>query len=276
MQPLVARRSTAIPSSPSWPARCDVHHRQPFPGVAPWPRSASRICTRRSATFIAVQDSNFTVDDGEFFVMLGPSGCGKTTTLAHDRRARTADRRARSCSTARTSPFAARRGARHRLRLPALRALSAHERAQEHRLSRWHARAWRGARSATRVEETARLLRIDHLLDQPVSRPLRRRPAARRARPRHRAAAEGLPDGRAARRARCRVPRPDVRRAARAARPHRRDHGLRHARPARGDVDGRPDRGHEPRRRRADRHAAGDLRSAGHACSWPTSSARRR
>ncbi|TIR63356.1 MAG: ABC transporter ATP-binding protein, partial [Mesorhizobium sp.] len=31
--------------------------------------------------FVAVQDSNFVVEDGEFFVMLGPSGCGKTTTL---------------------------------------------------------------------------------------------------------------------------------------------------------------------------------------------------
>lgn len=33
------------------------------------------------ATFTAVKDSTFTVADGEFFVMLGPSGCGKTTTL---------------------------------------------------------------------------------------------------------------------------------------------------------------------------------------------------
>src|SRR5258708_9184507 len=31
--------------------------------------------------FIAVQASTFTIDDGPFFVMLGPSGCGKTTTL---------------------------------------------------------------------------------------------------------------------------------------------------------------------------------------------------
>ena len=31
--------------------------------------------------FVAVRDSSFTVEDGEFFVMLGPSGCGKTTTL---------------------------------------------------------------------------------------------------------------------------------------------------------------------------------------------------
>jgi len=32
-------------------------------------------------SFVAVEDSNFVVNDGEFFVMLGPSGCGKTTTL---------------------------------------------------------------------------------------------------------------------------------------------------------------------------------------------------
>src|SRR6202045_4567225 len=31
--------------------------------------------------FTAVHDSNFTIPDGSFFAMLGPSGCGKTTTL---------------------------------------------------------------------------------------------------------------------------------------------------------------------------------------------------
>src|ERR1700758_3526683 len=31
--------------------------------------------------FTAVERSNFTVPDGSFFAMLGPSGCGKTTTL---------------------------------------------------------------------------------------------------------------------------------------------------------------------------------------------------
>ncbi len=31
--------------------------------------------------FIAVHDSNFIIEDGTFFAMLGPSGCGKTTTL---------------------------------------------------------------------------------------------------------------------------------------------------------------------------------------------------
>ena len=32
-------------------------------------------------TFNAVRSSTFTVEDGEFFMLLGPSGCGKTTTL---------------------------------------------------------------------------------------------------------------------------------------------------------------------------------------------------
>ena len=33
------------------------------------------------ANFVAVRDSNFVIEDRSFFVMLGPSGCGKTTTL---------------------------------------------------------------------------------------------------------------------------------------------------------------------------------------------------
>jgi multiple sugar transport system ATP-binding protein len=33
------------------------------------------------AEFAAVRDSSFTVRDGDFFCLLGPSGCGKTTTL---------------------------------------------------------------------------------------------------------------------------------------------------------------------------------------------------
>ncbi|MDW4499299.1 ABC transporter ATP-binding protein [Sulfitobacter sp. D35] len=31
--------------------------------------------------FTAVRSSSFTIEDGEFFMLLGPSGCGKTTTL---------------------------------------------------------------------------------------------------------------------------------------------------------------------------------------------------
>ncbi|MDC0862119.1 ATP-binding cassette domain-containing protein, partial [Alphaproteobacteria bacterium] len=33
------------------------------------------------ADFTAVKNSNLTIHNKEFFVLLGPSGCGKTTTL---------------------------------------------------------------------------------------------------------------------------------------------------------------------------------------------------
>ena len=36
---------------------------------------------KRFTDFVAVRESNLTVRNGEFFVLLGPSGCGKTTTL---------------------------------------------------------------------------------------------------------------------------------------------------------------------------------------------------
>ncbi|MEZ8141874.1 ABC transporter ATP-binding protein [Enterovibrio norvegicus FF-33] len=36
---------------------------------------------KRFDRFVAVKNSTFTINDGEFFVLLGPSGCGKTTTL---------------------------------------------------------------------------------------------------------------------------------------------------------------------------------------------------
>lgn len=36
---------------------------------------------KKFGDFTAVDNSNLTIKDGEFFVLLGPSGCGKTTTL---------------------------------------------------------------------------------------------------------------------------------------------------------------------------------------------------
>ncbi|MCD4719702.1 MAG: ABC transporter ATP-binding protein [Desulfobacula sp.] len=36
---------------------------------------------KKFGEFTAVNNSNLTIKDGEFFVLLGPSGCGKTTTL---------------------------------------------------------------------------------------------------------------------------------------------------------------------------------------------------
>ncbi|MEM9707204.1 MAG: ABC transporter ATP-binding protein [Pseudomonadota bacterium] len=40
-----------------------------------------RNLRKEFGSFTAVRDSSFTIEDGEFFMLLGPSGCGKTTTL---------------------------------------------------------------------------------------------------------------------------------------------------------------------------------------------------
>ena len=61
--------------------RGDVHHRHQVPGVRRWRRSAWRDLHKSFGDFAAVKGSTFAVRDGEFFCLLGPSGCGKTTTL---------------------------------------------------------------------------------------------------------------------------------------------------------------------------------------------------
>ena len=35
----------------------------------------------RYGDFVAIDNLNLTINEGEFFTFLGPSGCGKTTTL---------------------------------------------------------------------------------------------------------------------------------------------------------------------------------------------------
>src|ERR1044071_3487193 len=44
-------------------------------------RITIRNVQKAFSDFVAVKDSSFVVEDGEFFCLLGPSGCGKTTTL---------------------------------------------------------------------------------------------------------------------------------------------------------------------------------------------------
>ena len=211
--------------------------------------------------FIAVRESDFTVADGEFFVMLGPSGCGKTTTLRMiaGLELPTSGRILLGGEDVTFNRAAARDIAF----VFQLFALYPHMNVRQNIGFPLKCQGMPRAeiRAAGRGDGAVPAHR-------PPARPAgvaagRRRPPARRARPRHRPPAQGLPDGRAARHPRHRVPRPDGARAARTAHAHRRDHGLRHPRPARGDVDGRQDRGDEPRRHRAVRHAAGDLRPAG-------------
>ena len=41
----------------------------------------SHVTKQYPRSGVVVDDSNFVIEDGEFFTLLGPSGCGKTTTL---------------------------------------------------------------------------------------------------------------------------------------------------------------------------------------------------
>ncbi len=117
--------------------------------------------------FVAVQESSFTIGDGEFFVMLGPSGCGKTTTLRMiaglelpssgrillDEEDVTFNRAA-----ARDIAFVFQ-----------LFALYPHMNVRQNIGFPLKCESIPRREIRRRVEEAARLLRIDHLLKKPVS-----------------------------------------------------------------------------------------------------------
>jgi multiple sugar transport system ATP-binding protein len=118
--------------------------------------------------FIAVRDSTFTVGNGEFFVMLGPSGCGKTTTL-----------RMIAGLELPTSGHILldgedvtfnRAAARDIAFVFQLFALYPHMNVRRNIGFPLKCQGVAASEIRTRVEEAARFLRIDHLLDQPVSR----------------------------------------------------------------------------------------------------------
>ena len=94
----------------------------------------------------------------------------------------------------------------------------------------------------SKVRRAAKLLQLDALLDAAADAALRRPAPARGDRPRDRARAAHLPLRRAAVEPRRRAARVDAHRDHGAARAARDDDDLRHARPGRGDDDGRQDR----------------------------------
>jgi len=117
--------------------------------------------------FVAVRESSFTVEDGEFLVMLGPSGCGKTTTLrmiaglelpSSGRILLGGEDVTMRRASARDIAFVFQ-----------LFALYPHMNVRRNIGFPLVAQGEPRAEITRRVEETARLLRIDHLLDRPVS-----------------------------------------------------------------------------------------------------------
>src|SRR5262245_6828833 len=119
------------------------------------------------AAFVAVRDSTFTINDGEFFCLLGPSGCGKTTTMR--------------MIAGLELPTAGRillDGADVTMQRAALRdiafvfqlfALYPHMNVRANIAFPLKSQGMARTQIKERVEEAARILRITHLLDRPVS-----------------------------------------------------------------------------------------------------------
>jgi len=118
--------------------------------------------------FVAVRDSTFTVEDRQFFVMLGPSGCGKTTTLRMiaGLELPTSGRILLGGEEVTVNRAAARDIAF----VFQLFALYPHMNVRKNIGFSLKCQGVPAADIRTRVDETARFLRIEHLLDQPVSR----------------------------------------------------------------------------------------------------------
>lgn len=117
--------------------------------------------------FVAVQDSNFVVNDGEFFVMLGPSGCGKTTTLRMIAGLELPSSGQILLGGEDVTMLRARE--RDIAFVFQLFALYPHMNVRKNMGFPLLAQGMPKTEIRVRVEETAKLLRIDHLLDRPVS-----------------------------------------------------------------------------------------------------------
>src|SRR5881227_1500970 len=118
-------------------------------------------------TFHAVKSASFTVEDGQFLCLLGPSGCGKTTTLRM-----IAGLELPTAGTIRLGGEDVtmnRASARDIAFVFQLFALYPHMNVRRNIGFPLKCEGIGAAESDRRVVEAARILRISHLLDRPVS-----------------------------------------------------------------------------------------------------------
>jgi multiple sugar transport system ATP-binding protein len=119
------------------------------------------------ADFVAVKESTFTVRDGEFFCLLGPSGCGKTTTL----RMIAGLELPTSGQIFLGDEDVTFKRASHRDIAFVFQLFALYPHMNVRRNIAFPLVSQGGLRSevAAKVAEAARILRIEHLLDKPVS-----------------------------------------------------------------------------------------------------------
>ena len=122
---------------------------------------------KRFDDFVAVRDSTFMISGGEFFVILGPSGCGKTTTL----RVIAGLELPTSGEILLDGDDVTFQRAAHRdiAFMFQLFALYPHMNVRHNISFPLKCQGVPRKERRRRVEETAALLRINHLLDTPVS-----------------------------------------------------------------------------------------------------------
>jgi multiple sugar transport system ATP-binding protein len=122
---------------------------------------------KRFGDFAAVKDSSFVVGDGEFFCLLGPSGCGKTTTLRMIAGLELPT--SGEIRLAGDDVTFKRASERDIAFVFQLFALYPHMNVRKNIAFPLVSQGVPRAEIRERVEEAARILRIAHLLDSPVS-----------------------------------------------------------------------------------------------------------
>src|ERR1044072_5977739 len=117
--------------------------------------------------FAAVKDSNFVLENGEFFVLLGPSGCGKTTTL---RMIAGLELPSSGTILLDGEDVTFKRASQRDIGFVfQLFALYPHMNVRGNIGFPLRCQGVRRSEIRARVDEVAKLLRIEHLIDRPVS-----------------------------------------------------------------------------------------------------------